>query len=849
MDKTQFQEIFLQLLKDPVLNLESEAIMSHYMEQIPVQDPFRFRAKYLGLRVATLLIDEKGELDTSMLDELKDRFNRGFFLLGPKRAGDSLLYEHIKTCINELSNNPEIRLAIRKFSPPLCHKKAEEAIRETLWPEPIRIPQTQHIRKAALAAWLTPLRQLTGSCFATAPAIFIQKNRPQQFFKDLYDLLSIGQMKRIVGGKEYSVPFSLSSGVADLQRRVSVPFFGLLLALESVDVKLSEEKKKKIREAGPQTVEAILKMVLLDELKLSEEDLRDEEHLARIQMTPLLAKQGAVYFQRPSERAQKIADWRKRLEKASIAFKTITECALLRVWEYSMASFSDVKTEFGRWNLFVGLGLHPDQKDGIGAFLYDQVNEHLQKCQREIETINREYQRLESAMQALESMMQGAQGGARFNQLKAEWSSHSLSANTLIEERNRLIARADSLVQFFSWLIAKYDEKLQEFFQELFDPALHRENLQYDDSPAGFRLVYKHGRADASQWSPIYTKEQYVEFLTDFFSRMENELDLPDHIGKEFFQEITTALIRFIQEDRFIDSAFIRSKQNGRLSPWDYISGGTLQTLLMTYCNRDHPFKEKAIIPKSAEELFGFLTKIESKKPLLMHSPTHAFILYPELMEGKKELKKFQVQKWTEAMQEHLVHRLSEKLPEEEKAIFIHLFRNLHATESNMQFRQNAIDSISSRVPNKVAIVDSALYENALLFTPSEVQDLLKKILKVEIKEPEGTFLGPLDVYEHAKMSVALANQKVIFPEDWDQKIAHEMRKWGVLADVILFADTNWSDWFFGFVHNPVTAHLELWRFNRTATQGFPMNEWKEFLAPENSSSWIILSEPAEYIS
>ena len=59
-----------------------------------------------------------------------------------------------------------------------------------------------------MAAWLTLLRQTTGSCFATAPAILIQQNDPMRFFKDV-DLLSMGQIgKRIMAGKEYSVPLS-----------------------------------------------------------------------------------------------------------------------------------------------------------------------------------------------------------------------------------------------------------------------------------------------------------------------------------------------------------------------------------------------------------------------------------------------------------------------------------------------------------------------------------------------------------------------------------------------------------------------------------------------------------------
>jgi hypothetical protein len=64
----------------------------------------------------------------------------------------------------------------------------------------------------------------------------------------------------------------------------------------------------------------------------------------------------------------------------------------------------------------------------------------------------------------------------------------------------------------------------------------------------------------------------------------------------------------------------------------------------------------------------------------------------------------------------------------------------------------------------------------------------------------------------------------------------------------VLFADTNWSGWYFGFVKNPTTERLELWRLNRTATQGFPMTDWKQWFDPSNTSAWVVLNQPKEYM-
>lgn len=846
----RFQEIFLDSLKGrlaDLLDLRGEAVISFHMDQSPVQDSFRYRAKYLGLKFANLLIDEKGELKREVLDELNRLLNEGSFILGPGREGDALIFGHIKRCLRELAEHREVGIAIRRFSPPLCHKKADEVIRETLWPEPIRAVQTVHVRKAVIAAWLTFLRQTTGSCFATAPAILIQQNNPIQFFKDMYDLLSTGQLKRTMGGKEYSVPLSLSSGMGDLQKIGGVSP-GVSVALDSVGIKMVPEK---VRGLGSQTVEMMLRMLTMEHAGLTEEDIQDEEHLSQIQMTLLLAKQTAVYYQKPTERGQKVAEWKKNFARACTTFKTFTECALLRTWEYSIASFSDVKTEFARWNLYIGLGLHPDQKEGIGEFLYGLVNQHLQRCNAEIERVSKEYEQIVIAMDGLDGMMRSSVSDVRRNQLKSEWTFHSLSLNTLVEMRNQLIAKGESLVGFFSFLIEQYDQKLQESFQELFDPGLIGEEAHlYDDSFAGFRLVYKHGRLDASQWTPIYSGEQYVDSLRDFFSNVENEIVSPPHIGKEMISEITTGLMQFVQQPEFLSSAIKRSKEKGRKSPWDYISGGTLQTLLMAYCSRDRGFKESALIPHSEEELIHFLSNRKNGGPLLMHSPTHAFIFYPDLLSTQTANKK-NVQ-WNEAMQEHIAHRVSERLPSEEKALFLHLFRQKNPAETRIQFRTHLIDSLGAHIKQKEAIVDSVLYESFPLLSLPQAKEALQQILrslgKNEIIRPlEGTYFGPFDLYQWVKMNLLQFFRKGVASIDWDQKIAESMRYLDLSPNAWMFADTNWSGWFFGFVINPATDRLELWRLNRTAIQGFPMIDWKQWLDAQNTHSWILLSDPKEY--
>lgn len=835
------QKIFLTHLRNSPLadrlDLLNEAEISYFMDLSQIQDSFRYLARHVGLRVAAMVIDEKGELDKERLEELKGLLGQGVFLLGPGREGDVLIYGHVRNCLDQL---PDVWTWIRKFSPPLCNKRAEEVVRETLWPAKIRTVQTVHIRRAVVAAWLTLLRQTTGSCFATAPAILIQRNYPVQFFKDFYDLLSTGQLKRAVGGKEYAVPLSLNSGKADLQRPLIGGELspGLRAALEAGEVAIGHWNLPE----EPQSVEKYLRAILLKSVGITEEDLEDEEHLARIQMTPLLAKQTAVYYQRPSARAQKVAEWKKRFAKACLAFQAFTECSLLRTWEYTIASFCDVKTDFARWNLYVGLGMHPDHKEGVGAFLYAQVDAHLQKCNREIEVLTAQYEQEMRAVNATELMISGALSDTRRNQLKSELAVQIGAANSLLEMRSQQVEKAEAISKLFVVLMEQYDEKLQEYFQELFDPAiLGEEGHLYDDSPAGFRLVYKHGRRDASQWTAIYTKDQYIDSLRDFFSTVEADIRAAPQT-EALVSEITTALIQLIQEPEFIASAQSRSKQMGRRSPWDYVSGGTMETLLQSYCNRDRPFAELKIVPHSEEELLHFLAGIKEEGPFLMHSPTHAFIFYPGLLQKNYKLEK-SLQEWDEQMQEHIAHRVSDRLPIEEKALFLHLLKQKPNAITRRQFRDHLIDSLGSRIKNRTALVDSVIYEQTPLFSAAEAKEVLQKILlslgrNATMINLEETFFGSYQLVQIAKAILLESLEPLFSSVDWDMKIAKAMDIYPVL-----FADTNWSGWFFGFVVNPATDQLEFWRLNRNGTQGFPMTDWKEFFSESNTAPWVLVKD------
>lgn len=892
-----FWDIFSAHLqkKGPVqerFRLFEEAQFSLYFDVCPLQDAFRYRARRMGLLVAQELLDSQGNLNQKNLKELLVFFEGHPFLLGPHRESDAWIYQHIKNCLQALATQPAIWSWVHKCSPPLCHKKADEYVRQTLWPEELpRTLQVVHIRKAVLAAWLTLLRQTTGSCFATAPAILIQKQDPIRFFKDLYDILSIGQMKRVFAGKQYAVPLPPHLGKADLLKPLNsfgsiqqLAFSpGLWVALEAAGILKNPdpiEQKIQLLQSflssldsleKAQNCEELLRQILQKALDVTEKEIEEEAHLEQMQMTVLLARQSAVYYQRPSIRAQKVADWKKRLAKAYTAFHSLTECALLRVWEYTMASFCDVKVDFARWNLYIGLGLHTDQKGGIGAFLYSYLDRELQKVHLEATQLHQEYEQQLRAAQAAQSLLQGAFSEERRNQLKAQWMGQAHAAQVLLNLRDQAIAKADSLSPFLTQLIRQYDEKLQLEFQEIFDPSLAGlENEISEDSPAGFRLLYKQGRSDPTQWTLIHTGEEYLQSLRDFFSRVEREIELPRSLDRPFLETLTTALVQFLQESSFLQGSQQRAKEQGRRSPWDYQSGGTMQTLLQAYFQREKPFTEAKVIPRSPEQLLQFLMQEKKghKEPLLMHSPTHAFLFQPDWLPTESISRLETNREWVRQIvcdaprQEIFVDRISEKLATQEKALFLHLFRKQPATSSKQQFRSHLLRALQGvrkgSEESLSALIDSWIYEEWPLLSQEEALRAVQIVLQEDKKRSPSLslqMLGSSRTYwsfsQLQQQIKALVLQQMPTPFsslDWDQTVSDRLRQNGwAYPYPLLFADTNWSGWCFGWMINFFTETLELCRCNRIATQVIPMHDWKPWLSEQNTQSWVLLSNPQEY--
>ena len=835
-----------------LLDLTSMYLISDRAEQCPLQDPYRIRARYLGWKAASLLIDEKGELQRESLQILLHELEATPFFIVQSRDGDERLYHHLLACLRQLAANEAIWKAIKKCSLPLCNKKADEIVRDSLWPEQIKTVQTPHVRRAALSAWLTLLRQIVGSCFATAPAILIQEQSPLLFFQDLEMILSAGTLRRNRG----SVPMNPVMAKGELNR----PFGGwpallspgLHAGFHAAGLSADEYLLDLALQDTPQKV---FSGALMQHFGLSKDDILADLATPSAQLS-LMWERGGGHFIGLNAKTKQINEYKASLDKAERAFCSLADCALLRCWEYTVASFSDVKEGFGNWNLFVAIGLQPEIPGGVGSFFYDLIQEALNGLNLTMTRLQGEHLQAVGNVRVIEGLLQRSGNESRRTQLKGEIIAALHEVNRLEQRLDATVAAAQWLSELFSSWIQEVARMLQTEFQEVFDPALFEQDVEsLEDSPAGFRLIFKHGRAAASSWERIENKEQFVEAVYHFFESIEHEWIVEEQ-NREKFVKLMTQILQFIRSDAFLEGAMKRAHENPikkNATPWSYRSGGTMQTLVHSYFDRA-PLEFSRPIG-SEKELLEFLVegaeKSNGKSPLLMHSPTHAFLFYPawlgktdRLHRSERFLKEMSLS-GSEA--EFLAERFSARLPESIQPLFYYGYRQSHYARQLADVRQSFLLGADTAGISS-DFVDSFLYESLPLCSSQEVRRSLEKMAKqldlelsIKIEEPQASFVTSSELIEMMKQAI-MNNRRSFFSSiDWEFKIAEAARICNlVYPQPILFGDTNWSDYLFGFVRDFGTCEWQLWRLNRTALRGAPM-KWKSIFL--DRGNWTIYTD------
>ena len=793
--------------------------LSHQLDISLLQESCSVRNQLKTRRLAKLLINDNGVLDREALEEVLEVSKKFVYPMGPDRQYDAVRNAHIVNVLQYLRDHPKIERQIRLITRPNMHRIAEQTIRDTLQLPHKTMVTDVHARQAALSAWLCYLRQSVGSCFATAPAIIVQGEQPEVLLKDIQEMFATGRLKRVAEGDEYAVPISYSWGAGEL-RKVFLfnrsPNFeepgiwdspGLLRALSSVgaipeDLNLNDQfvvLKDLIRAVlksweAPQewfftNVEQVLRKILLRHFELTEEEIKEfllrPKGMVHDSLMMHVVKEGAS-----SGKSDRCRQFLTAFDQSKNTFKSLSENALLKTWEFTLASFAETKAQFTKWNLYSSLGLKPEDGGGIGPRLYEVINTLLQECNEQVRRYQEEYEVMYNQLQHLRrrSRSVGSEKDAQW--VRVEYQSKANEFHSLEIVRDKWHMKARRYSQLYDVLIDWYYRLFPQYFQEVYDPDIHDvASGPYDDSPAGFRLLYKHGRSNTSQWSLIHNHTEFIDSLVSFFTAAEREISTAEEMKgfEEDLAELTTRIVTHIRSEEFIETAFhrmarvhgapvVRDPLNNldkiQKKPWVYTSGGAITTLISCYFRLGDKPHEISRWVENPMELMVFLIDCvkespeqsldevlaEEGKSFVMHSPTHAFLLKPGLPDFREGWKSSDYTfSWVrdryvkpaedfvrsiyldDEKMKFIVDELLEQVHPNIRPYFKQTFYAIGGSMSAQDFRYHMIDTIevtrglqmSGRACLTASQIDSVLFSCLPLTSSYQVVERVKRILEL----------------------------------------------------------------------------------------------------------------------
>lgn len=169
--------------------------------------------------------------------------------------------------------------------------------------------------------------------------------------------------------------------------------------------------------------------------------------------------------------------------------------------------------------------MQTNEPHGIGQCIYQIVQHKLDQANTKVQEIQYEYEMVYTQVKTLEMRMRQASTEKEVQWLKMDYQSRMNEFYFLEEQRNNAQHEASALVNLFDILYKLYVDLFKDYFQEVYDADMQEVTIgPFDDSPAGFRLLYKHGRSNTSQWTHIQNQYDFIDALVSFFVATEPQI-------------------------------------------------------------------------------------------------------------------------------------------------------------------------------------------------------------------------------------------------------------------------------------------------------------------------------------
>lgn len=890
----------------PFGELTWDAVVSQLHEPVLIRN-IQF-CRSLAIRV----IDAQGGIDRSQLQDCIRGLTRYRYCLDPCSPYESRARGHALALLQRLATEEALGKALLAIRTPTENQHAQDLVRHTLALPERSILTDAHVRQACLCVLLSYLRQNVGSCFATAPGIIVQANHPRQLLQDLHALLDTAKLERYFDGVGLEVPFCRSAGIADYKRPIAPhpdlpdrmrrfshsPALSAALKAAGLLTHLSSQQRLETLAAWltpaaqaytarhgdrPLSVEQLLKWIGMRAFDIDEPDL--QRHA--LSPPPIIQDGMLVHlsFVRDEKHDACDAFWRA-FGQMETAFKRYGENPLLKAWEYTLASLTDHTSGFTRSNLYHSLGIDPRQPYGIGHIVQLSIQELLDEYNNLIVRHARDHEQLAMRAHSLQHRLNTSEGSS-WAYLKMDYNQVVRELREAERSARQAHHTAHYLASLFQHLLNRYLGWFAEFFQEIYDPDLHGDSEDnYADAPAGFRLYFKPARSQSSQWQAIYDEKTFTQALQEFFRVTEiSLLAAEDKSMHDTLRDLVTRIVQHIMDPEFMRQAQRRlaaskgaSSQLGRdCTPWAYISGGSVETLLHAYLRKGSDVQEWSRHIGNPVELFEFTVSCVRQihayetqpgkqagrlHDVVMCSPTHAFSLKPFCTPFQKCWRAAaDARSWLDthlllpaqqfyrgitldaAMQRHLFAQLTEQ------AVSLPRLR-WPAAASPAQFRRRVLEPLPpGRLRRYLAeALDGLLYRSLPLISEDQALRHCGKLLKqAQLQSPRlPAVLADLfarlpsqpywgaDALQKLALGALLTERQCLFAEeDWQQRIADAARHLRLAAPhPIIFADSNWFGWEFAFAYNPGSEELDIWQCDYLGRQAQPVSlekrgEWQ----------------------
>lgn len=168
--------------------------------------------KYKAMEAVAECVASALLVDGTVTDERKKRVQTLFSVLSVRKKEHALLFwsAHFRYISLQITNFSckDFALSIKKCNVDMLSSTGKSIVSQVR-----KIPEDMlthyEIILSLLSSLFLPVRQHIGSCFSTAPSIFIQIYAPCSYIETLISLLTTGFCKRYYKEKEYTVPLQI----------------------------------------------------------------------------------------------------------------------------------------------------------------------------------------------------------------------------------------------------------------------------------------------------------------------------------------------------------------------------------------------------------------------------------------------------------------------------------------------------------------------------------------------------------------------------------------------------------------------------------------------------------------